>query len=286
MPQSDEVERRFLESVRHPVAIAAFTLLLMVGGGWVGDIAKGDCLNLGGSRTCLEKSTDWLGLLASTIMFAVGAGGLVVASRAYLPVRQLRAQSLGRGRKAIIATVSTFTKDVVISEDGGHVAKSGAERVAISGNIRRDIENLEPLKCNTQQFLRAVAPHIEAGVRHIVLLGSHGEMGSARLRSLYAALLRRYTPDAAIDIDSPPVDMENLDEMQNLITQICMRLKKQNLVDADIMIDVTSGYKTASIAAALATLHQPGLQFQYVRTELPYEIVAFDVITQAPPRLN
>jgi hypothetical protein len=286
MSAVDEVQRRLAESLRHPVSIALFSLLVMVGGGWVGDLIKGDCLGLAGLHSCSSQTLDWPGLLASFILFAVGAWGLVAATRSYLPIRQLRAQVLGRGRTAVVASVSTLTNGIAIAEDGSRVTKEGGETVTISGNIRRDIEALEPLKCNTQQFLRALAPHIEAGALHIVLLGSHGELGSARLRARYAALLRHYLPKAEIDIESVPLNMENLDAMKNLIIEICDSFIGRGIAEREIMIDVTAGHKTASIAAALATLHRPNLQFQYVRTEPPFDIVAFDVISETPSRLN
>lgn len=286
MSAANIIQRSLLMVVRNPLTIAIFTLLVMVGGGWVGDMIKGDCLTFGSARSCDKGMLDGWGILISLAVFGLGAGGLVSATKHYLPIRQLRAQSLGRGRKAIIISISTLTKDVELAADGSCVRKTGGVEVAVSGDIRRDIERLEPLKCNTQQFLRALAPHVEADVRHVVLLGSSGEEGSARLRPQYAALLRRYLPNARIDIDSVPVDLENLYATQNLIIEVSNELMKAGLLEKDIMIDVTVGNKMASIAAALATLHRPDLQFQYVKTGKPYDVMAFDVVSESQARMS
>lgn len=62
----------------------------------------------------------------------------------------------------------------------------------------------------------------------------------------------------------------------NAIIQI---VKEEGAEENDIIIDVTGGQKTASIAASLATLHNK-VTFQYVQTNPPYEVFAYDVISE------
>ena len=51
--------------------------------------------------------------------------------------------------------------------------------------------------------------------------------------------------------------------------------------ERDIMIDVTGGIKTASIAGASITFNSQ-VMFQYVQTQPPYEVYAYDVLTRLP----
>ncbi len=47
--------------------------------------------------------------------------------------------------------------------------------------------------------------------------------------------------------------------------------------EEDIIIDVTGGQKTTSIAGAVITLNSQ-VSFQYVQTNEPYKIMAYDVM--------
>ena len=51
---------------------------------------------------------------------------------------------------------------------------------------------------------------------------------------------------------------------------------KEKFTDKDIVIDVTGGNITASIAGASSTL-STGITFQYVQTNSPHEVYAYDV---------
>jgi hypothetical protein len=50
--------------------------------------------------------------------------------------------------------------------------------------------------------------------------------------------------------------------------------------EQDIIIDVTGGVKTASIAGASITFNTQ-VTFQYVQTFPPYEVYAYDVVYQS-----
>jgi hypothetical protein len=284
MNAPDETEHRFAAALREPVVIALLTLLFVTGSGWVGDVIKGDCLGLFGLHQCTRGTFDSVGLSVAFALFSVSAAGLVAATRAYLPVRQLRASTEPHGHRALILTLSPLSEGVRIVDDGASIIK-GEQRVDLTGKIQDDIDNLDQLKINTQQLLRAIAKHIDT-VEHIVLLGSTGDKGSAGQRFAIAKLLRRYLPDAEIKYDCRPADFENLEDMRLLITDACNDLMRCGFKPSDIMIDATGGQKTTSIAAALATLHQPELQFQYVSTLKPYNVVAFDVVLESPTRIS
>lgn len=56
---------------------------------------------------------------------------------------------------------------------------------------------------------------------------------------------------------------------------------EEKISEEDIIIDVTGGQKTTSIAGALVTLNSQ-VTFQYVQTNEPYNVVAYDVVIQSP----
>lgn len=277
MSEASEVDFRATKGLHHPATLTGVALLFMTFSGWMADTLKGDCIKLG-FRDCANlTSLDWPGFFFSLFGFIVSAVLLYVTGREYLSVRQLAKKSVS-AHKALVMTLSTLPPKTTIDPNGERICKE-ERAVSISGDIDKDIDALNPLKVNTQQFLRAVRPHLRT-IERIVLLGSIN--GSDTIRSRYANLLRCYKPDLEVDIASPAVNFEDLDEMQTRIGAICDELKRRHgYAEGDIMIDVTGGNKTASISAVFATLERPQLEFQYVQTEAPYSVLSFNVVSQS-----
>ena len=277
---------------RNPLLLAAFSLFVIVGGGWVGDMLKGDCLEFRGARSCATQSMDLVGLSVGLFVFFVGAIGLYRAGRAYLPVRHLRSRKDAPGRPTLIAAISTFTRGTDVADDGTTVIRlpgsaGPAVAVTLTGNIDADIEALGAFNNNIQHFLRAVRPHAKAGLQQVFLLGSAGNQGSARLRTKYAAVLRQYAPDITVHVDSPAIDFENIDDMYKAIADTLKGIVGgDETAAADIVVDVTGGQKTASIAAALSTLKHENLEFQYVSTLDDFDVLTFNMITETAARIG
>jgi hypothetical protein len=69
-----------------------------------------------------------------------------------------------------------------------------------------------------------------------------------------------------------------------VLRQVIEAAKNEHLADRDIMIDVTGGQKTASIAGASVTLNND-VVFQYVQTGGdPPEVFAYDLGAHVPGR--
>ncbi len=138
-------------------------------------------------------------------------------------------------------------------------------------------------KINVLQVIRAIEPHIEK-VKHIVFIFSSGKDGSAKDREQYKLLFQMLLPaDVIINDQLEPVDFEDINELERCIIECCDNLVKQHRLDeSDIVIDATGGNKTASIAAVMATLDRPNLEFQYVQTNEPYEVKAYNAMAVFP----
>jgi hypothetical protein len=167
----------------------------------------------------------------------------------------------------------------------------GNIKVQIKGqNIDEDIAELEKLKVddefnywNWQQLLRGIEPHVQ--IKKIFIVGSpkkYKDSGSFALKERARDLLSAYTklPDDDIEFYDKAVDFENYEEVKTAINEIIKKLKTKKWKAKDIVVDITGGQKTASVAAASITFRDL-VTFQYVQTSSPYAVVAYDVINQA-----
>ncbi len=285
--RTDEVAKRLHAALRQPTGIIICSLMLIVGGGWFSDGLNGQCILVFHPLGCAESATDWRGAVFSLILFLLGAAGLASATRHYLPVQYLQMRRDAIGRRGLIIAVST-PSDFLVSENGEQVISRRLDNGALSltGNIDTDIAGFGNSRLNIQQFLRAVRPHAGENLSQVILLGSFGESGSGKHLQAYSKLLQRYVPCAHIHIE-PQVDFEDVDGMYQAINQAVDRMAQVGkLREKDIVIDVTGGQKTSSIAAALATLHKPELEFQYVSQNASSEILTFNMVSETPARLN
>jgi hypothetical protein len=124
-------------------------------------------------------------------------------------------------------------------------------------------------KWNWLQLLRAVRHH-QGAVERIYLIGSadrrDGDPGSWRQLDLCMKMLRRFLPGVDLRKAEHPVEFELFAEVKGAIEDLIQRERSEHgSREADILIDVTGGFKTASIAAAAVTLTN-GVKFQYITT--------------------
>ncbi len=154
--------------------------------------------------------------------------------------------------------------------------------------LHEDIELLNGTRWNWQQLLRVFNDLKDRDrLRHIYLIGSQDRkegafvcQGSYQWLDQCQGLLQHYLPNTVIDKFQTPVDFEDLAALMEAIQSLLHQEKQQNVPEREIIIDVTGGQKTASIAAALVTLHSK-LTFQYVQTYPPYQVIAYDVVTES-----
>ena len=87
--------------------------------------------------------------------------------------------------------------------------------------------------------------------------------------------------DASTEIKSVgPADFQDIDEVQHLIHNCIEEARKSRYKDSQIMIDATGGMKTASIGAAVITLHNK-VKFQYVNND--GNVLAYSMIFESHP---
>ena len=73
------------------------------------------------------------------------------------------------------------------------------------------------------------------------------------------------------------MDFEDFNELVQCLREIIKSEKERGFEDEDIVIDVTGGFKTTSIAGSSITFNT-NVTFQYVRTLEPKKVYAYDIV--------
>ncbi len=179
--------------------------------------------------------------------------------------------------KVLILLVSPqkplLLKDVPESGDG-ELLIDGSRRIplefrSLDASIPRVALESADKRWNWLQLLRAVSHH-QGVVRRIYLVGSAdrlgGDPGSWGELDLCVKLLGRFLPGVELIKATRAVEFELFGEVKSAIEDLIQHERsKYGTHDSGILINVTGGLKTASIAAAAVTLTN-GVKFQYITT--------------------
>jgi hypothetical protein len=143
-----------------------------------------------------------------------------------------------------------------------------------------------------QQLLRGIRRFVRdrtpGSHLRIILVGSATRGGVSGTHSLLETecipFLKNYVPDdfsVAIEAYKQPLDFEDFNEVKTAIRTLVER-ECRGVGEANVFVDITGGQKTASIAAAVATMGARGM-FQYVQTSKPFQRLVFDLHSPAMP---
>lgn len=159
--------------------------------------------------------------------------------------------------------------------------------VDLSDDIVEDSLNTElsKQKFSWQQLMYAVGQHLPK-LKKVILIGSaHTDQGPGSYQQAAdaQAVLQRYLKQKGIQvlIHDTAIDFENTATICDSLKDLVEGQLRDEFSLNDIIIDVTGGQKTASIAAALFTLHNPELQFEYVTTGDKKEIKTYNVVSES-----
>ncbi len=205
----------------------------------------------------------------------------------YLPLRSLyRTLASQHAYSHLILIVST--PNVKPKFASNHSFPLTIDNLTLPGqSLKADIDLLSAnkIRWNWQQLMRALLSQDGSQLQCIYLLGSTSPHGAGSFEWLdhCKALIENYFKQVQI-IKKEVSDFENLEELVELINSIIHEAKNNAIDERKIIVDVTGGQKTASIAAALVTLHNR-VTFQYVQTNEPYEVIAYNVKFEDFPEL-
>ncbi|MBN1664019.1 MAG: hypothetical protein JW943_10505 [Deltaproteobacteria bacterium] len=162
-------------------------------------------------------------------------------------------------------------------------------------SLINDAQNLPHMWWNWQQLMRALIPHLNH-LKEVRLIGSPNTKdkegntlyGSRAFAEKAKILIQTYFPSVNVMINEDAVNFEDFDALKNEMNDVLMELRsKLKYSEDEIIIDVTGGQKTASIAAAAVTLNSK-MNFQYVRTlrfgdvPLNEDVMSYDVRVYSP----
>lgn len=196
--------------------------------------------------------------------------------------------------QTLILLVSLVSRDTLEFPDTGPFAivrtgppgRPPVEYELSGADLAADIAALDKSKWPWQQLMRAIRPH--PNIQKIILIGSatglqKGTPGSFTLLDHCKSLLSRYVPlDREIVVAHPEaVPFEDFNAIKETLRALVVEEARVH-GDGRVAIDVTGGQATTSIAAAAATIGTEAI-FQYVQTNVPYEVLYYDVHNVHPP---
>ena len=275
------------------IGAALLALLVLISGSWIADGVKGEVLFSDWSGFFADRA--W-GLSIALVVFAAASYGLYRLRHAFANVQTLSWHKCDP-HKSLILLVSTPTRGTGLDLDedpprldfdarpGGAEDPEPKKSIQLSSDLSVDIEkldNLSPYPWNWQQMMRAIKPHIVDSEKRLLRLHLVGSTdGSLQHLDSCKKWLKRYLPRVEITRDESGVNFGDFNAMVRHIQEIIDKQKKGGkgkvkFTDKDIVIDVTGGTTTASIAGASTTLNS-GVTFQYVQTNPPHEVYAYDV---------
>lgn len=229
-----------------------------------------------------EPAYRWIAIAAFVISWG---GALWFASRA---TREIRPRVSQEERPAPVQGLVIYLSTLAKGRDFDHTAELTE---ALEAEIDLDTYRTGPLGRHSWRMpVEAIAYHRER-LREVVLIGSPGEQGSGRQRELFLRLTDQLFPEREFEIldislidpqFANGVDFARLDAVTEATDQAFGYLQHTRRVAArEILIDVTGGFKTTSIGAAVAALAE-GKRFQYVSSQrsaagADYQVQVYDV---------
>ena len=276
------------------ILVFLLVLLVLISGSWIADGLKGEVL-----------FSDWSGFFANRVwglsmafgVFLVASGLLYRLRRAFANIQSLSWHECDP-HKSLILLVSTPTPGTELDADSRMLRFDKTDKheeieIELSNDLHQDIKSLDELgrRWNWQQIMRAIRPHIDPEKRllrlHLIGSPTIGKTkGSFEHLDSCKKWLEGYLPEVEITRDESGVNFGNFNAMVRRIQETIDKQKKgdkgkEKFTDEDIVIDVTGGTTTASIAGASTTLNTK-VTFQYVQTNPPYEVFAYDVAYHLP----
>ncbi|TCK06211.1 hypothetical protein [Phorcysia thermohydrogeniphila] len=148
----------------------------------------------------------------------------------------------------------------------------------VSGELSFKAVDGSPFR-NWEVPLRAIAYHGEKLERLIVLTSPQSSKQFALFKKLASSFFKGDSRLLSVLEKAQEVkinDFEDIEEVFGALNSIYQRLSEDGYKDRDVIVDVTGGQKTVSIAGAFMTLYR-GREFQYISTNDKENIKSYDI---------
>jgi len=160
------------------------------------------------------------------------------------------------------------------------LGRTPAEQDVALKELRAAIENraltLSYFSKKTWEMpLNAIEYH-KSELKKVFLFTSSGSRSTSAISGDFREVVRYLYPGIVVEEIRPGgMDFENVESVFNSVEDFYKRAEQDGYKDQDMLVDITGGQKTNSIAASIATL-AAGRNFQYISTETK-DVRAFDV---------
>ena len=266
--------------------IPHWAILLVIGIALASNLLSNACQNL--LTTTWSWTNSFWGSLASTAVFFALLYGLTILlwrnREKFLPVRILVDGGRPEPKECLVIFLSGQSKGGFDPATDGPVSLAsstpGDPAVELTFDLAQDVASMEENNpfWNWAVIVRALLPHA-ATLRRIHFLCSPESLKDHPAAS---ALVRRYLPSVDVPEPGQPLQFEHVGQVLRAVERVLAAEAAEGREAARISIDVTGGQKITSIAGASMTLRSPGLVFQYVGTNKPFEVKEYDLIPASP----
>lgn len=262
--------------------------VLMLTQGWFANgIESGQLFKWwGGGVECCSARFVWVqvGLLVISVVCTVW---LYLRRRTFLPVKVRISPDRVVPRRVLALTISRSS----YQWSPGQLSGNGITPLVLPGDLAGALVEMAKLGGEKklfewEQMLRAVQAHyhhpdMSVPNKHLLrlyLIGSKdvdGKKGTANDFEQCRDMICHYFPGLPKEsVEKCEANFDSLDELIAVYRGIIAREAEHK---KEIMLDVTSGTKVVSIAAAMVTLEHPQIEFQYVETNGDKNVRSFNV---------
>lgn len=206
------------------------------------------------------------------------------------PARLLDQRPGGEPRKVLVVGLSKPSKEIKgfdLGKDASIILYKDATGDLLKIHSLDDaLENMQQdeVRHNWQQSLRAVNHHAKEQLKLLVVVPSSGNDGSGQHTEQFKAWMNHYKHTGRwknFDVETvTAANYEHFKELQDSYIAAIRLAEKMGFKESDVVIDVTAGQKTTSIAAAMVTLTTEA-DFQYIQTAKPFEPITYSVVSES-----
>ena len=211
--------------------------------------------------------------------------GLYRLRKAWLPIRVLKEKAESSPRKVLVMGLSQPDEGVKGFDFGD------GSSLVLYDNASGSLIPVHSLanamagmgRHRWQQSLRTVDFHAKTKLELLIVIPSNGRFGSGQFTNQFKDWITRYQSSGdwkpfQIEIVAA-VDYEGVADLQSAYTAAIRLAETKDFKEADVVIDVTAGQKTTSIAAALVTFTSEA-DFQYVQTGGTNKTLTYSVTSE------
>lgn len=279
------MKQRFRAIKNIPWVGMVAALSVLITGSWAADVLKGDMLF--SNWFPLLKEHQILVMIGTLLLFLASFLFLYKHKADFLGVQELSHQ-LCDPHEGLILLLTDPNFSPPDNNHPWYITKGGITVCVKGDSLDEDINELEKLKStspynywNWQQILRGLQPH-QSSLKQVYLIGSDKSSGYYEHAKRF---VESYFKGRGISVKKleEPINFEDFPKLVRAIKKAVDVFKESGIKEKDIIIDVTGGQKTASIAAAAVTLNSE-VTFQYVQTagrNGKYDVLAYDVTVRS-----